>query len=205
MANTKIMCAVMLDTKGPEIRTGNLKDGKPVQLTTGQEITVTTDEKARTLTIEDAGIGMTRDELVKNLGTVAHSGSKALLEELAKRGEGSAPTLIGQFGVGFYSAFIVADKVEVISRKAGEEKAWRWTSDGKSGYELEPAERVKAIGAPASVIKESLALNLVRARSLEEAPYFRGRLARSFGFDSCLMGSLESRPAPDCSRLPLDG
>jgi molecular chaperone HtpG len=86
---------------------------------------------------------MTRDELVKNLGTVAHSGSKALLEELAKRGEGSAPTLIGQFGVGFYSAFLVANQVEVTSRAAGSSEAWTWTSDGQSSFTLAPSDRTE--------------------------------------------------------------
>ena len=106
-------------------------------------IRISTDEAAKTITIADSGVGMTRDELVKNLGTVAHSGSKALLEELAKRGDGSAPSLIGQFGVGFYSAFLVASKVEVTSRAAGATEAWRWTSDGQSSFTVEPAERAE--------------------------------------------------------------
>lgn len=106
------------------------------------KITVSTDETAKTITITDAGIGMTHDELIENLGTIAHSGSKAFLEQLkqkAKSGEASA-TLIGQFGVGFYSAFMVAEKVVVFSRshRAGEQ-GWIWTSDGKTGYEIEPA------------------------------------------------------------------
>ncbi len=106
-------------------------------------IRIAADASAKTLTVTDSGVGMTRDELVKNLGTVAHSGSKALLEELAKRGDGSAPSLIGQFGVGFYSAFLVASKVEVTSRAAGAAEAWRWTSDGQSSFTLEPADRAE--------------------------------------------------------------
>ncbi len=106
-------------------------------------IRISTDADAKTLTLEDSGVGMTRDELVKNLGTVAHSGSKALLEELAKRGDGSAPSLIGQFGVGFYSAFLVASKVEVTSRAAGSNEAWHWASDGQSSFAIEPAERAE--------------------------------------------------------------
>jgi molecular chaperone HtpG len=99
------------------------------------------DEKEGVLVIEDTGIGMTEAELVENLGTVARSGSQAFLEKL----EGSAKkdvSIIGQFGVGFYSAYLVADRVEVVSRAAGTEKAWRWTSTGKDTFTVEPAERV---------------------------------------------------------------
>ncbi|MEC8942064.1 MAG: ATP-binding protein, partial [Verrucomicrobiota bacterium] len=74
------------------------------------EINITTDETARTITIADYGIGMTREELVENLGTIAHSGTKAFLEKMK---EGTRPDVIGQFGVGFYSAYMVADRVEV--------------------------------------------------------------------------------------------
>jgi molecular chaperone HtpG len=101
------------------------------------------DEAAATLRIADTGIGMNDEDLVSHLGTIARSGTKNFLANLSGDAKKDS-NLIGQFGVGFYSAFIVADKVEVISRKAGEEKAWRWTSDGKSGYELEPAERDKS-------------------------------------------------------------
>jgi len=101
------------------------------------EIHITTDEEAKTLTIADYGIGMSHDELVKNLGTIAHSGTKSFLKAV-KEGGGSPANMIGQFGVGFYSAFMVADQVSVSSR------AWHadspeliWTSDGKTGYEIE--------------------------------------------------------------------
>lgn len=98
------------------------------------------DEEKKTLTISDTGIGMNEEELVSHLGTIARSGTKNFLSQLSGDAKKDS-NLIGQFGVGFYSAFMVADKVEVVSRKAGEEKAWRWTSDGKSGFELEVAER----------------------------------------------------------------
>ena len=100
------------------------------------EIHLTTDEEARTLTIADHGIGMTREELVKNLGTIAHSGTKAFLESV--KTSGSAPgKLIGQFGVGFYSAFMVADAVTVYTRSwRAEGEELEWTSDGASGYEI---------------------------------------------------------------------
>ena len=101
------------------------------------EIHITTDEEAKTLTISDAGIGMTREELVKNLGTIAHSGTKAFLKSV--KDSGSTPgNMIGQFGVGFYSAFMVADQVKVHTRswrEDGEELVW--ISDGKTGYEIE--------------------------------------------------------------------
>ena len=96
-----------------------------------------------TLTIEDNGIGMDQEALIQNLGTIAHSGTKQFIEQLEK-GKGDAPQLIGQFGVGFYSAFLVADKVVVTSRAAGSEKAYAWTSDGVEGYELEEASRAEA-------------------------------------------------------------
>ena len=101
------------------------------------EIHITADAEAKTLTISDSGIGMTREELVKNLGTIAHSGTKAFLKNM--KDSGSTPgNMIGQFGVGFYSAFMVADEVKVHTRSwraEGEELVW--ISDGKSGYEIE--------------------------------------------------------------------
>ena len=107
------------------------------------DIRITTDEEANTLTIVDRGIGMTHDELVENLGTIAHSGTKAFLKA-AKEKAANPEGLIGQFGVGFYSAFMVGDKVSVHSRSwhpAGQ--GYVWTSDGKSGYEIETAEDVE--------------------------------------------------------------
>jgi molecular chaperone HtpG len=98
------------------------------------------DEEKKTLTIADTGIGMNEEELAANLGTIARSGTKNFLSQLSGDARKDS-NLIGQFGVGFYSAFMVADKVEVVSRKAGEEQAWRWVSDGKTGYDIEPAER----------------------------------------------------------------
>ena len=103
-------------------------------------IELTLDEEQQTLTITDSGIGMDEADLVNHLGTIARSGTKNFLSQLSGDAKKDS-NLIGQFGVGFYSAFMVADKVEVVSRKAGEEKAWRWTSDGKTGFELEAAER----------------------------------------------------------------
>lgn len=101
-------------------------------------IAVSTDDTAHTITIADAGIGMTRAELIENLGTIAHSGSKAFLQQL-KENAGN-PNIIGQFGVGFYSAFMVATKVTVYTRSHQPgETGWIWSSDGVSNYELEAA------------------------------------------------------------------
>src|SRR3954471_15958802 len=101
------------------------------------------DEENSTLAIADTGIGMNEDDLISHLGTIARSGTKNFLAQLSGDAKKDS-NLIGQFGVGFYSAFMVADRVEVLSRKAAEEQAWRWSSDGKTGFEMEPAERAVA-------------------------------------------------------------
>jgi molecular chaperone HtpG len=101
------------------------------------KITLTPDKKAKTLTVADNGIGMSHDELVENLGTIAKSGTQAFLEA-AKANQGDL-RLIGQFGIGFYSAFIVASKVDVISRRAGNQDAWMWSSDGTGTFTITSA------------------------------------------------------------------
>lgn len=108
------------------------------------KIRINPDKDARLLTITDDGTGMSREELVSNLGTIARSGTRAFGKELESAKPEDKPNLIGQFGVGFYAAFMVADRVEVVSRRAGSDEAWKWTSDGKGAYELEPAAREKA-------------------------------------------------------------
>jgi TNF receptor-associated protein 1 len=106
----------------------------------GLGISVSTDEKENTITFTDTGVGMTHGELVENLGTIAHSGSKTFLKQLAEEKKPDAK-LIGQFGVGFYSAFMVGKNVSVFSRSyLPDEKGWIWRSDGGGGYEMEPAE-----------------------------------------------------------------
>jgi molecular chaperone HtpG len=100
-------------------------------------ISISADPDNKQITVEDNGIGMSRDDMAEALGTIARSGTRAFIERV---GSGSEDTqLIGQFGVGFYSAFMVADRVDVISRLAGSEEAWRWSSDGKGSYEIAPA------------------------------------------------------------------
>ena len=99
----------------------------------GYRVTLATDRKARTLTIADNGIGMNHDDLVENLGTIARSGTAAFVKQMTGDAKKDM-ALIGQFGVGFYSAFMVADRVEVESRKAGEATGWRWVSDGQGEF-----------------------------------------------------------------------
>jgi molecular chaperone HtpG len=109
-------------------------------------VVLTPDKAARTLTIADNGIGMNHDELIDNLGTIARSGTAAFVQNLSGE-QGKDMALIGQFGVGFYSAFMVASEVEVIARKAGDTAAWRWISDGRGDFTVEPVE--DAAAAPA--------------------------------------------------------
>src|SRR5580658_7048422 len=105
-------------------------------------VVLTPVKSSKTLTIADNGIGMSHDELVENLGTIARSGTAAFMQELSGDARKDV-SLIGQFGVGFYSAFMVADQVEVLSRKAGETEGWRWTSDGKGEFTIEPEPNLK--------------------------------------------------------------
>jgi molecular chaperone HtpG len=103
-------------------------------------ITVSLDKDKKTLTISDNGIGMNREDLISHLGTIARSGSAQFVQAL-EEGKSKDVSLIGQFGVGFYAAFMVADEVTVVSRKAGETQAWKWVSDGKGEFEIGEAER----------------------------------------------------------------
>lgn len=108
------------------------------------EIFLVPDEESHTLTISDNGIGMTYDEVVENIGTIAKSGTKAFLERLKEEKESASDKdLIGQFGVGFYSAFMVAEKVTLITRKAGETKAVKWESTGDGSYSIEEVEKAE--------------------------------------------------------------
>ena len=108
-------------------------------------VKISLDKAARTITIADDGIGMGKEELAENLGTIARSGTAAFAaNQLAEKKPEDRPSLIGQFGVGFYSAFMVADQVEVTSRKAGHDEAWEWVSDGKGTFTLKSAARAEA-------------------------------------------------------------
>jgi molecular chaperone HtpG len=110
----------------------------------GAAVRIVPDKPARTLTISDDGIGMTHDELMQNLGTIARSGTKAFGESLAHAKPEERPSLIGQFGVGFYSAFMVAERVEVTSRKAGSHDAWTWASEGAGSFTMAESSRDEA-------------------------------------------------------------
>ncbi|KQP08536.1 molecular chaperone HtpG [Methylobacterium sp. Leaf93] len=105
------------------------------------KVTITPEKTARTLTISDPGIGMTKAELAQNLGTIARSGTRAFSQSLGDAKAEDKPSLIGQFGVGFYSAFMVADRVTVTSRRAGSDEAWTWASEGQGSYTLEQSTR----------------------------------------------------------------
>ena len=108
---------------------------------TNWRIKLTADKDKNTLTFSDNGIGMTREGIVQDLGTIARSGTKAFVENLKKADAKDRPELIGQFGVGFYSAFMVADRVTVVTRAAGASEAVKWESDGQGEFTIEPAER----------------------------------------------------------------
>ena len=110
------------------------------------EIKIEVNSKENTLKISDNGIGMDEEDLINSLGTIARSGTKAFLEQFNKSKDDKKEdvNLIGQFGVGFYASFMVADKVEVLSKKAGTDKSWKWISDGKSGYNIEKGEKTNS-------------------------------------------------------------
>ncbi len=120
------------------------------------EILLAADEGRRTLTVSDNGIGMDREELIKNLGTIAHSGTKEFAAKVKQAREASSEDrvaeLIGQFGVGFYSAFMAASEITVVSRRAGHDEAWRWISAGDGQFSIEPADR----DAPGTTIELKL-------------------------------------------------
>jgi molecular chaperone HtpG len=115
-------------------------------------ITLAIDADKRCLTVEDNGIGMSRDEIVQALGTIAHSGTKAFMDRIEAAKSGDRAELIGQFGVGFYSSFMVADRVDVISRRAGTDEAWLWSSDGKGTFSVTPAALADAPGRGTRVV-----------------------------------------------------
>ena len=123
------------------------EDFKGVPFTPRVDISFDADSTPKTLTVADSGIGMSAEELRDNLGTIARSGTRRFLDAMQKEAKESAPgdsNLIGQFGVGFYSSFMAADRVEVLSLRAGEEQAHRWVSTGRGSFEIAPAERTGA-------------------------------------------------------------
>ena len=133
------------------------------------------DAAARTLTISDSGIGMDRQELIDNLGTVARSGTKAFLKGIKDAKEGLG--LIGQFGVGFYAAFMVADRIEVTSRRAGAPDAWVWSSSGGAGFEMAPASDEQAARVPRGT---EIVLHLKDDAAKYLQPYELERIVRTY-------------------------
>ena len=123
-----------------------LTDKKINNSSDASEIKIEVNNKEKILTISDNGIGMNEEDLKSSLGTIARSGTKAFLEQVASntKDKKSDMSMIGQFGVGFYASFMVADSVEVVSKKAGEEQAWKWSSDGKTGFDLEKTDKETA-------------------------------------------------------------
>lgn len=126
-----------------KLRFEALTEPELVADTTQLGIRIEADPEARTVTISDNGIGMSRDELIANLGTIAGSGTRRLMRELKEKGAEERPELIGQFGVGFYASFMVADEVVVESRRAGEDTGHRWSSKADGRYTIEEAEGVE--------------------------------------------------------------
>ena len=120
-----------------------LTDKKIANSSETPEVIIEVDNKEKTLTISDNGIGMNEEDLKSSLGTIARSGTKAFLEQISKSNKDKKTdmSMIGQFGVGFYASFMVADDVEVISKKAGNSQAWKWSSDGKTGFNLVKADK----------------------------------------------------------------
>ena len=122
-----------------KVRFNSLQNEHLVEGDRNWKIKLAADLAAGTLTVSDNGIGMTRQEIVENLGTIARSGTRAFLDSIKQADAAARLELIGQFGVGFYSAFMVADQVTVVSRAAGQTGAVRWVSDGQGEYTVEEA------------------------------------------------------------------
>ena len=123
-----------------KLRYAYLTNDTPIDNDGDFKITINVDKKSKKLSIADNGIGMGHDELADTLGTIAKSGTEAFLAQASGDGKDDV-SLIGQFGVGFYSSFMVAEKVDVLTRKFGEDKSWLWSSDGRGEFTIEEAKR----------------------------------------------------------------
>jgi molecular chaperone HtpG len=140
------------------------------------KIRIIPSKKDNTLTIADTGIGMDRQELIDNLGTIARSGTRSFVSRLKEAKDGAG--LIGQFGVGFYSAFMVAERIVVTSRRAGTEAVWTWSSSGGSGFEIAPA--TPKDGAPLPTRGTEIALHLKKDAAKYLEPYEIERIVRAY-------------------------
>jgi molecular chaperone HtpG len=171
-----------------------IADGAPFAI----EIAI--DPDAKTLTFTDNGVGMSREDLVDALGTIARSGTKAFLDKLAADGPdkaaGEAQSLIGQFGIGFYSSFLVADEVTVETRRAGADQAWRWTSDGKGAYTIAP---LALDAAPAHGTRVILKLNGEAKDYLE--PYKVERIVKEHSGAVAVPISVVEKPGAEPKRV----
>ncbi len=170
------------------------------QLTSDGEgfvIRVAIDKDAKTLAVVDNGVGMARDDLDRALGTIASSGTKAFLDKIGPGAEAESGNLIGQFGIGFYSAFMVADSVEVRTRRAGSDEAWRWTSDGKGDYAVAPLPLEEA---PARGTRVTLHLNEAAAAEFLE-PYRVERLVKEHSGAVAVPIELLEKPDGEARRL----
>jgi len=171
-----------------------ISDGAPFA------IQISLDPDAKTLTVADNGVGMSREDLTDALGTIARSGTKAFLDKLAADGpekaESEASSLIGQFGIGFYSSFMVADEVTVDTRRAGGDVAWRWTSDGKGSYTIAPLELE---AAPLRGTRVTLKLN---AESGEYAEPFKiERIVKEHSGAVAVPIEIVEKPGAELKRL----
>ena len=163
----------------------------------GFVIRVVIDKDAKTLAVVDNGVGMARDDLDRALGTIASSGTKAFLDRIGPEAEAESGNLIGQFGIGFYSAFMVADSVEVRTRRAGSGEAWRWTSDGKGDYAVAPLPLDEA---PARGTRVTLHLNEAAAAEFLE-PYRVERLVKEHSGAVAVPIELLEKPDGEARRL----
>jgi molecular chaperone HtpG len=146
-----------------------IADGAPPQ------IRIAPNKKANTLAVVDSGIGMDRQELIDNLGTIARSGTKSFLSRLSEAKDGA--NLIGQFGVGFYAAFMVAERIVVTSRRAGSDQAWTWSSSGGSGFEIAPASEEDAARVARGT---EILLHLKKGAQKYLEPYEIERIVRAY-------------------------
>lgn len=170
------------------------------QLTSDGEgfvIRVAIDKDAKTLAVIDNGVGMARDDLDRALGTIASSGTKAFLDRIGPGAEAESGNLIGQFGIGFYSAFMVADSVEVRTRRAGSDEAWRWTSDGKGEYAVAPLPLEEA---PARGTRVTMHLDEAAAAEFLE-PYRVERLVKEHSGAVAVPIELLEKPDGEARRL----
>jgi molecular chaperone HtpG len=148
-----------------KLRYESLADEALAAAATAPLVTISLDKEARFLSVADNGVGMSRDDLVASLGTIASSGTRAFLDDLeAKGADEKSRALIGRFGIGFYSAFMVADRIEVATRRAGQDEAFLWTSEGKGSFSIEP---LAGEAAPAVGTRVTLHLNMESDEFLE--------------------------------------